>query len=64
MSNDALNDMSYNFEPLKLFEPKKDYKVDEQELKASIEKNKEMIARIQKKKEELIKSKKWPYVHV
>lgn len=58
MSNDALNDMSYNFEPLKLFEPEKDYKVDEQELKASIEKNKEMIARIQKKKEELIKSKK------
>lgn len=58
MSNDALNDMSYNFEPLKLFEPEKNYKVDEQELKASIEKNKEMIARIQKKKEELIKSKK------
>lgn len=51
MSNTALNDMKYNFEPLILFQPKPDYKVDEQELQKSIEKSKELIARIQKKKE-------------
>ena len=50
MSNTALNDMKYNFEPLILFQPKSDYKVDEQELKKSIDKSKELIARIQKKK--------------
>ena len=50
MSNTALNDMRYNFEPLVLFQPKSDYKVDEQELKKSIDKSKELIARIQKKK--------------
>ena len=50
MSNTALNDMKYNFEPLILFQPKSDYKVDEQELKKSIDKSKEFIARIQKKK--------------
>ena len=50
MSNTALNDMKYNFEPLILFQPKSDYKVDEQELKKSINKSKELIARIQKKK--------------
>lgn len=50
MSNTALNDMRYNFEPLTLFQPKSDYKVDEQEFKKSIDKNKELIARIQKKK--------------
>ena len=49
MSNTALNDMKYNFEPLILFQPKSDYKVDEQELKKSIDKSKELIARIQKK---------------
>lgn len=42
--------MKYNFEPLILFRPKSDYKVDEQELQKSIDKNKELIARIQKKK--------------
>ena len=50
MSNTALNDIKYNFEPLILFQPKSDYKVDEQELKKSIDKSKELIARIQKKK--------------
>lgn len=50
MSNTALNDMKYNFKPLILFQPKSDYKVDEQELKKSIDKSKELIARIQKKK--------------
>ena len=51
MRNTILNDMSYNFEPLKLFRPNPDYKVNEQELKKSIEKNRELIARIQKKKQ-------------
>ena len=50
MSNTALNDIKYNFEPLILFQPKSDYKVDEQELKKSMDKSKELIARIQKKK--------------
>lgn len=50
MSNTALNDMRYNFEPLTLFQPKSDYKVDEQELKKSIDKSKELISRIQEKK--------------
>lgn len=50
MRNTALNDMKYNFEPLILFQPKSDYKVDEQELKKSINRNRELIARIQKKK--------------
>ncbi len=42
--------MKYNFEPLILFQPKSDYKVDEQELKKSIDRSRELIARIQKKK--------------
>ena len=50
MSNTALNDMKYNFEPLTLFQPKIDYKVDEKELKKSVEKSEELIERIQKKK--------------
>ncbi len=50
MRNTALNDMKYNFEPLILFQPKSDYKVDEQELKKSINRSRELIARIQKKK--------------
>ena len=50
MKNAALNDMNYNFEPLKLFQLKPDYKVDEQELKKSVEKNRELMARIKKVK--------------
>ena len=50
MCNTSLDDTKYNFEPLILFQPKSDYKVDEQELKKSIDKSKELIARIQKKK--------------
>lgn len=29
--NHILNDLSYHFEPLKLFQPKPDYKVDEED---------------------------------
>lgn len=51
MSNTALNDRSYNFEPLKLFQPKPDYKVDDNELKKSKEKSKELIKKIRKNNE-------------
>ena len=57
MSNTALNDIKYNFEPLILFQPKSDYKVDEEELKKSIDKSRELIARIKKKKETVSKDK-------
>lgn len=55
MSKTALNDVTYNFEPLKLCEPDPDYKVDEVELKKSIQKSQELIAFIQdyKKKKEV-----------
>lgn len=53
MSNTALNDMKYNFEPLILFQPNPDYKVDEFELQKSINKSKELIARIQEKKQQM-----------
>ena len=46
MCNTSLDDTKYNFDPLILFQPKSNYKVDEQELKKSIDKNKELIARI------------------
>lgn len=48
MSKTALNDLSYNFEPLKLFQPKPDYKVDENELKKSREKSMALIDKIRK----------------
>ena len=51
MRNSILNDMKYNFEPLELFVPNPSYKIDEKELKKSIEKNKELITRIKKKKQ-------------
>jgi hypothetical protein len=50
MSNTELNDMKYNFEPLKLFQPSPEYKVDEKELQKSIDKSRELIARIHREK--------------
>lgn len=50
MKNTALNDMKYNFDPLELFKRNPNYKVNEQELQKSIDKSKELIARIEKKK--------------
>lgn len=44
MGKTALNDVTYNFEPLKLFEPDPDYKVDEAELQKSIQKSQEFIS--------------------
>jgi dethiobiotin synthetase len=51
MSNKALNDMKYNFEPLKLFQSGAEYREDEKELQKSIDKSKELIARIHKNKD-------------
>jgi hypothetical protein len=50
MSNTALNDMKYNFEPLELFQPSPDYKVDEKELQKSMDKSRELIAHIRKER--------------
>lgn len=57
MGNTALNDVTYNFEPLKLFESDPDYKVDEAELQKSIQKSQELISFIQdyKKRKEMLK---------
>lgn len=51
MSNVVLNDMRYSFEPLKLFLPNPEYKVDEKELKKSMQKSREMIQRIRNQKD-------------
>ena len=55
MSKTALNDVTYNFEPLELFVPDSDYKVNEEELQKSIQKSQEFISFIQeyKKKEKV-----------
>lgn len=45
MESYVLNDVEYDFRPLTIFTPDPDYKVDEKELKKSIEKNKAIIAR-------------------
>ena len=53
MSNTALNDMKYNFEPLQLFVPSNDYRVDEDKLKASKEKSKKLFASLEEKRKRL-----------
>ena len=45
MESYVLNDVEYDFKPLEIFVPDRDYKVDEKELEKSIEKNKAIIAR-------------------
>lgn len=60
MGKTALNDITYNFEPLELCEPDPDYKVDETELQKSIQKSQELIDFIQdykKRNERISKSK-------
>lgn len=47
ISKTALNDVTYNFEPLKLYAPDPNYKVDEAELQKSIQKSQEFISFIQ-----------------
>ena len=45
MESYVLNDVEYYFKPLEFFVSDPNYKVDEKELKKSIEKNKAKIAR-------------------
>lgn len=45
MKSYVLNDLEYDFNPLEIFVPDPDYKVDERELEKSIKKNKAIIAR-------------------
>ena len=44
MNKNALNDITYNFEPLELCVPDPTYKVDETELQKSIQKSLEFIS--------------------
>jgi len=55
MSKTSLNDLVYSFEPLKIFSPNPDYKVDEIALQKSIKKSKEMMEVIKKYKSEKVK---------
>ena len=50
MEKYALNDEVYNFKPLELFEPDSDYQIDEKELQESMQKCRDLIARIRKKR--------------
>ncbi len=43
MGRTSLNDLEYSFEPLKIVTPDPDHKVDEAELRKSIQKSKEMV---------------------
>lgn len=52
MSKTALNDVTYNFEPLELFVPDPNYKVDETELQKSIQKSQELIGFLHEYKKE------------
>ncbi len=45
-----MNDVEYDFKPLEIFVPDSNYKVDEKELGKSIEKNKAIIARENRKR--------------
>lgn len=54
MSNIVLNDLSYNFEPLKLFQPEPDYRVNEKELKKSKEKSRALIEKIRRNQKEVV----------
>lgn len=54
MSKTALNDVMFNFEPLELYEPDPNYKVDEAELQKSIQKSQELIAFIREYKKKTI----------
>ncbi len=57
MGKTALNDVTYNFEPLELHVPDPDYKVNEVDLQKSIQKSREFISFIQDYKENKEKKK-------
>ncbi len=44
MKKTALNDVTYNFEPLELCVSDREYKVDEEALRRSMEKSRELIS--------------------
>ena len=44
MKKTALNDVTYNFEPLELCVSDREYEVDEEALRQSMEKSQELIA--------------------
>ena len=48
MSNTALNDITYNFAPLRLYKKEQGYIVDENELKKSKERSRELITKLRK----------------
>lgn len=50
MESYVLNDVEYDFKPLKIVAPDPDHKVDEAELQKSIQKSKEMMAVIEEYK--------------
>ena len=50
MGKTSLNDLVQSFEPLKIVTPDPDYKVNEAELRKSIQKSKEMVALIEEYK--------------
>lgn len=56
MGKTSLNDLVYSFEPLKIVTPDPDYKVDEAELQKSIQKSKDMMAVIEKYKQDRVAS--------
>lgn len=56
MEKYTLDDVNYSFKPIKIFSPDPDYRVDEEKLKESMQKSRELIARVHKdrgEKEEL-----------
>ena len=50
MRKSSLNDLVYSFEPLQIFIPDSNYKVDEAQLQKSIQKSKEMMAVVEEYK--------------
>ncbi len=48
MESYVLNDVEYDLNPLEIFVPDPNYKVDEKELEKSIEKNKAIISKARK----------------
>lgn len=54
MESYILNDIEYDFKPLEIFVPDPNYKVDEKELKKSLEKNKVIITRARERRKKYL----------
>lgn len=50
MKKSSLNDLIYSFEPLQIVTPDSNHKVDESQLRKSIQKSKEMMAVVEEYK--------------